>query len=376
MKNKYLLFLCCIAFAKLSAQEFPKPNLIAPEETFYSYLDNEEVSNPEKYKGKVQKVTITYREYEDGIIPATVEQTKIILKEGKKAKTITRYYSYGIESSKEIVNHFETPEAEIVQEGNSIIKIIKEELPADLEFTVEQKGDDFYVYKNELLTAFYNNNDSISFIYDSQNRLISKRHFISLIAEDFEEDENGTITQWRSAFTERSLEKITYENDLPSQKIIYDKFGEVIDVYKKTYRYSKNKTLKSFQTNYKRYLFDYYTESVPIDQQEYETFPIVEMNDSIQKGTFEYSKTNKITAYIRTKGEEKETYTITYNKNDQMHIVIGTLRFLRRGKPVDLDIEYEYLYDAQGNPSSVKAYYYKGGEKLLQRETTFEIEYF
>ena len=59
-----------------------------------------------------------------------------------------------------------------------------------------------------------------------------------------------------------------------------------------------------------------------------------------------------------------------------MYIVIGTLEFFQRGKLVSLDIEYEYLYDAQGNPKTVKSFYYKGGEKLLHKETSFEIEYY
>ncbi|MCH2194098.1 hypothetical protein [Kordia sp.] len=123
-------------------------------------------------------------------------------------------------------------------------------------------------------------------------------------------------------------------------------------------------------------MFDYYDTSIPIDKQKYEEFPRVETNDSIQMGTFQYSKTNKITAYHRTKGEEKETYTITYDKNDRMYFVEGTLVFYQKGKLVPLNIEYEYLYDEKGNPSSIRSYYYLGGEKLLHKETTFEITYY
>jgi hypothetical protein len=344
MKHQLYSFLCCyIAFANVYAQEFPKPNLPAPEETFYSFLDNENVSDPTKFNGKIKKVIFTFKEYEEGVTPTTSEKITVLLNAaGEKVTTSTSYYTYGIEASKEVINHLEMPKAIITQEGNNTIKIIKEELPEGVQFTIAQKGDDYYVYKDDLLQAFYNNNDSISYTYDAQHRLIKKQHFISLISEEFDEDEDGAITQWRSAFEERSLEKIMYTNDLPSQKIIYDKFGEVIDVYKKTYQYSKNKTLQSFETHYKRYLFDYYNSSISIAEQEYDTFPIVPMNDSLQKGIFEYSKTNKITAYQRTKGKEKETYTVAYNDNEQLYIVMGTLQFLRRGKLVSMDVEYEY----------------------------------
>ncbi|MEM6720467.1 MAG: hypothetical protein AAF611_14165 [Bacteroidota bacterium] len=376
MKNYIVLFLGCIAFANVYAQEFPKPTLASPEDTFYAYLDNEHISDPTKYKGKVKKVIRTFKQYRQGVGPTTVEKVFMFLDEKKVlTKTVTRYYAFGIEESKEVINHLETPKAEITQKGNITIKTIKEELPDYVDYTIEQKGDDHYVYTNELLTAFYNYNDSIAYTYDSQKRPVSKRHFISLLADDFTEEEDGSYTQWRSAFEDRSFEKIIYQNELPVRKIIYDKFGEVIDIYKKNYSYNTDKLLTKFETEYKRYLYDSYDISTPIDEQEYVEFPRVFMKDSLQIGTFQYSKTNKITAYQRTKGEEKEIYTITYDKNDRMYLVEGTLTFYRRGKLISLEIEYEYLYDEKGNPKMIKSYFYPDGEKVLERETIFEIEY-
>ncbi len=378
MKNQILFFLCCgFACANVHAQEFTKPTIASPESTFYEYLDNEHISDPTKYNGKVKKVVRTLKQFEQGYDEASTQKVTMLLNErGKLEKTITRTYTYGIEDSKEVINHLETPKAEVKKDGKFTIKIIKEELPEDVYYAGDQKGDDHYVYTNERLHAFFNNNDSIFYGYDRKNRLIEIKAFESLILEEYNEDEeNDSIALWRSDFEERALEKVTYINDLPARKIIYDKFGEVIDIYKKTYNYNSDKLLTKFQTEYKRYLFDYYENSIAIDQQQYEEFPRVKTNDSIQTGTFQYSKTNKITAYHRTKGAEKETYKITYDNNDQIYFVEGTLTFYQRGKLVSLDIEYEYLYDEKGNPKSIRSFYYLGGEKILDKETSFEIEY-
>ncbi|AXG67932.1 hypothetical protein KORDIASMS9_00114 [Kordia sp. SMS9] len=378
MKNYITISLTIVfAFAKVHAQEFPKPEMASPESTFYTYLDNERISDPTKYNGKVKKVVRTFTQYEQGYDEATTQKVTMLLNaNGALAKTITRTYTYGIEDSKEEINHLEAPKADIKKEGNRIVKTIKNELNEDVGYEYDEKGNDKYVYEHDRLIAFYNNNDSISYNYDKKNRLITIKAFESLILEEFDEEENDTRTLWRSTFEDRALEKMVYMGDLPAKKIIYDKFGEVIDIYKKTYTYSEAKLLKQFQTEYKRYLFDYYEDSLAIDQQKYEEFPRVETNDSIQTGTFQYSKTNKITAYHRTKGAEKETYKITYDTNDQMYLVVGTLTFYQRGKLVSLNIEYEYLYDNKGNPKTIRSYYYLGGEKILDKQTSFEIVYY
>ncbi|MFK7750869.1 MAG: hypothetical protein AB8B65_20940 [Kordia sp.] len=375
MKN-YIVIILCFAFANVYAQEFPKPTLISPENTFYAFLDNERISDPTKYNGKVKKVVRTFKQFEQGYDEASTEKVTLLLnKSGKLAKTITRTYTYGIEDAKEEINHLVAPKAEIQKEGNITIKIIKEELPEDVYYAGDQKGDDRYVYTNDKLVAFYTNNDSISYAYDAKERLNEIRMFESLIMEEYS-DEDDSVMYMRSQFEDKFLEKVYFKNDLPARKMVYDKFGEVIDIYKKSYTYTANQQLAKFQTEYTRYLFDYYETALPIDKQKYSEFPKVEMNDSIQTGTFQYSKTNKITSYYRTKGEEKESYTVTYDENDRMYFVVGTLVFYQKGDLVSLDIEYEYLYDEKGNPSSIRSFYYIGGEKILHKETTFEIEYY
>ncbi|WP_298518717.1 hypothetical protein [uncultured Kordia sp.] len=380
MKDTIIFFLCLIfAFANVQAQEFPKPETASPEATFYTYLDNENISDPTKFNGNVKKVIRTFKEYEQGGVDAiSLEKTSLYVnKNGVLEKTVRRTYSYGIEDSKEITYHLEEPKADIKKDGNRIEKIINRTQAQDDEhlYDVDLQGDDHYVYENDRLIAFYNNNDSISYVYDAKNRLTSVRISESLIAEEYNEEED-VVSYMRSTFEDKGLEQVYYINDLPARKIVYDKFGEVIDVYKKTYTYTSNKLLEKFQTEYKRYLFDYYEAEVPIEKQKYAEFPRVETNDSIQTGTFQYSKTNKITSYQRTKGAEEETYTVIYDDNDQMHLVEGTLTFYQKGRLVSLEVEYEYLYDKKGNPSSIRSFYYLGGEKILHRETTFEIAYY
>ncbi|WP_420574735.1 hypothetical protein [Kordia sp.] len=379
MKNCLTIFFVLgFAFANVHAQEFSKPTLASPEATFYEYLDNENISDPTKYKGNVKKVTRTFKEYGQGIDASTIEKTTMYVnRDNILEKTITRTYAYGIEDTKDEVNHLEEPSAEIKKDGKLTVKIIKRQQPEEDEYLPEpdMQGDDHYVYKKDRLIAFYNDNDSISYRYDKKDRLIEIKYFESLISEEFNEDDEST-TLWRSQFQDKGLERISYRNDLPVRKIIYDKFGEVIDIYEKTYTYTEDKKLKKFETLYKRYLFDYYVDSIAIDQQKYAEFPTVEMNDSIQKGTFVYSPTKKIQSYKRTKGEENEAYQITFDKNDQLYYVEGILKFYQQGKLATLPVEYEYLYDDKGNPSSIKSFYYVGGEKMLHRETTFDIEYY
>ena len=187
MKNHYIFLLSfCFACANVHAQEFPKPELASPEATFYTYLDNENISDPSKYNGKVKKVTRTFREYERGVDVATTQKTiQFLNTDGVLEKTETRTYAYGIEDSKEVVNHLESPKAEIKKEGNQTLKIIINELNEDVGYEYDDKGDDVYVYENDRLTAFYNNNDSISYRYDAKNRLFEIRTFESLVFSSF-----------------------------------------------------------------------------------------------------------------------------------------------------------------------------------------------
>ncbi|MBC8755745.1 hypothetical protein H2O64_13800 [Kordia sp. YSTF-M3] len=378
MKNILLSFFCMsFAFANVHAQELPKPELPSPENAFYTYLDNEHISNPSKYKGNVKKVIRTQKEYIAGISSTTVQKTILYVDaNGNLEKTEVRDYLYGIEDSKMVTNHLESPKATIKKEGNKTIKIIKSEiLENDFEYEPDLKGDDHYVYENDRLVAFYNHNDSISYVYDAKDRLIEIKMFESLVMEEYN-DEDDSVTYLRSVFEDKALFKVTYKNGLLTTKEVYDKFGEVIDIYKTTYTYTDANLIEQFQTVYKRYLFDYYDTSIPIETQKYDEFPEVESADSIRKATFEYSAKNKISAYAREVGNEKEAYKITFDVNNRMHIVEGNLQFYQKGNLQNLEVEYEYLYEEKGNPSTIKSYYYSGDEKILHKETTFEIEYY
>ncbi len=367
----------CFAFANVHAQEFPKPKLPSPEDAFYTYLDNENISDPSKYKGNVKKVVRTFKQNDNNVTGIAMEKTSMFVNtKGELEKTEIRTYSYGIEDSKTVTNHLESPKATIKKEGNKTIKIIKNEiLENDFESEYDLKGDDIYVYENDRLTAFYNDNDSISYVYDAKDRLIEIKMFESEVMEEYN-DEDDSVTYLRSAFEDKALFKVTYKNRLLATKEVYDKFGEVIDIYKTTYAYTDANLLENFQTIYKRYLYDYYDSSIPIEAQKYNEFPEVEETDSIRKATFKYSPKNKISTYAREIGNEKETYKITFDANDRMHIVEGNLQFYQNGKLQKLEVEYEYLYDEKGNPKSIKSYYYLGGKKVLDKETTFEIEYY
>lgn len=377
MKKQILTFLSFyFAFANVHAQEFPKPEFPSPERSFYNYLDNEKISDPSKYNGNVKKVIRTFKEYEAGVDVIILTKTTLFVNtKGEFEKSVMREYSYGIESSKEETNHLKDPKAIVKKEGNRTIKIIKNELNEDLGYEYEEKGDDYYVYEKERLVAFHNNNDSISYVYDVKERLVEVKFFESLIAEEYNDDEEST-TLWRSDFEDRALQRITYKNGRVVSKIIYDKFGEVIDIYKTTYTYSNANLITEFQTVYKRYLYDYYESSTAIDKQKYADFPKVDSNDSIQKGTFQYSGKSKIQSYIMENGDEKEDYKIKFDANNRMHIVTGVLQFYKDGEIQKVEVEYEYLYDEKGNPKSIRSYYYNGGEKIIHKETTFEIEYY
>ena len=274
MKKTIFSLLCFyFAFANVHAQEFPKPTLQSPEKSFYTCLDNEKISDPSKYNGNVKKVIRTFREYENGVDVLTLEKTTMFVNtKGEFEKTVIRGYAFGIEDSKEVVNHLESPKATIQKNGNQTIKIIKNELNEDLGYEYEEKGDDTYVYENDRLVAFFNNNDSISYSYDAKNRLVEIKMFESLIAEEYNEDDEST-TLWRSEFEDKALQRITYENGRIKSKMLYDKFGEVIDIYKTNYTYLEDDRIEKFQTVYKRYLYDYYDNSISIDAQKYADFP-------------------------------------------------------------------------------------------------------
>lgn len=377
MKN-IILSLCisCFAFTNVLAQELPKPKIATPEKTFYDILDNESISNPEKYNGNVKKVVRTFKEYMEGVTVTTERMSMFVNKNNQLEKTIRQTYSYGIEDFKKETNHLESPKTTNEKKGNQLIKIIKQELPEDLsENYYDLQGDEKYVYENDLLVAYYTNNDSISYTYDDQNRLIQTKQFESLIAEEFNEDDY-TTTYYRSAFEDKALERITYKDDHIQSKIIYDKFGEVIDIYETTYTYGKANRIENFKIIYKRYLFDYYEPSVAIEKQAYDEFPRVSTIDSIQTGVFKYTDTNKMSSYEMNAGLEKESYTIAYDDNDRLYWVEGFLQFVQQGKVRKLEVAYEYSYDELGNPKTIKSYFYQGGEKMLHRETTFEIEYY
>ena len=366
----------CFACANVHGQKFPEPSLPMQENTFYTYLDNENIADPSRYNGNVKKVIRTFKEYQAGVAVIMLEKTtQFVNKKGELEKTVKRVYVFGVEDSKVETNHLETPEAIEETVGNQTIKIVKNKETDDFEYDYDQKGDDKYVYENDRLVAFYNNNDSISYNYDAKNRLVSVKYFESMLTEEYN-DEDGTTTLWRSDFEDKALQLIRYENDVPVEKIVYDKYGEVIDIYKTTYTYSANNLLEKFQTVYKRYLFDYYDSSIAIEKQKYEDFPVVEPVESTQIGTFQYSDKNKIRSFSMKNGDEKEEYKITFDTNNRLHIVEGNLQFYKDEEIQNLQVEYEYVYDEKGNPSTIKSFYYIGGEKMLHKETLFEIEYY
>ena len=194
MKN-IILSLCisCFAFANVQAQELPKPKIATPEKTFYDILDNESISNPEKYNGNVKKVVRTFKEYMEGVTVTTERISMFVNKNNQLEKTIRQTYSYGIEDFKEETNHLESPKTTDEKKGNQLIKIIKQEVSEEeMEYNYDLQGDEKYVYENDLLVAYYTNNDSISYTYDDQNRLIQTKQFESLIAEEFNEDDYTT----------------------------------------------------------------------------------------------------------------------------------------------------------------------------------------
>lgn len=378
MNKQFLTFLSlCFAFANVGAQELPTPSLPSPEEAFYSYLDNENISDISKYQGNVKKVIRTQNEYTEGVTATTIQKTThYVNAEGTLEKTEVRTYAYGIENSKTDTNHLELPETSTKTIGNKTIKIIKNEITEDeFEYEPDLKGDDHYVYEKDRLIAFYNNNDSISYLYNSDNQLIEVKKFESIVMQDYNYEDDST-TYLRTEFEDKALLRVRYKNGLLVYKEVYDKFGEVIDIYKMNFTYSDAKLLEKFQTVYTRYLYDYYDSSIVIDKQRYEEFPLVKTNDSIQNATFTYSPKNNISSYQREVGEENETYTVTYDTNDRMYIVKGNLQFYQNGKLQKLQVEYEYLYDEKGNPSTIKSFYYVGNTKILHKETIFDIEYY
>jgi len=378
MKKHSITFLSfCFAFANVFAQELPKPSLPSPEDTFYSYLDNENISDVSNYQGNVKKVVRTQNEYIEGVTATTLEKTTYYVNaEGNLEKTEVRTYAYGVEDSKTVTNHLTSPKVTVETNGNRTIKTVKLEIPEDeFEYVDEFVGDDRYVYEKDRLIAFYNNNDSISYLYNSDNQLVEIKKFESIVMQEYN-DEDESITYLRTEFEDKALFRVTYKNGLLVHKEVYDKFGEVIDIYKTSYSYSDAKLLEKFQTIYKRYLFDYYDNSIVIDKQRYEEFPLVTTEDSIQSASFTYSPKNNISSYQREVGKEKETYDITFDANDRLYLVKGNLEFYKDGRLRSLQVEYEYLYDEKGNPSTIKSFYYVGTKKMLHKETIFEIEYY
>ena len=376
MKNPILYFLFSMfVFMNLQAQELPTPKIIAPEDTFYDYLDNTAASNPEIIQGNVKKVIKSFKKYEEGNAKTVERENLFFNKSRQLEKTIRQIFSFGIENSREVTNHLESPKVSFNKNGNRIMKIIEKTPPDNAyEYDPDFDGNETYVYENDLLIAYFNNNDSISYLYDNQNRLIQEKQFISIVAEEYSED--GDITYWRSDFEDSALVKINYKNNRVQNKIFYNKFGELIEIYKTTFTYGKAAQLENFETVYKRYLFDFYEHDIPIDKQQYDTFQKVSTMDSIQTGKFTFSNSNKIRSYEMDTGERKESYTLTYDKNDRLHWVEGVVHFVYVEKPQKQKIAYEYLYDELGNPKVIKVYSYKNGEKILQKETVFEIEYY
>lgn len=374
MKHSFFYIAILFFIGTLQAQELPKPIVPAPENAFYKYLDNEQISDPSKYQGNVKKVIKTFREYDpQGKRLSTQKVMQFVNRKNQLERTETREYEFGLEINKTVENHLEQPEFTLKKEKNRVIKII-ENTQEDV-YDFEEKGVDQYVYENELLMTFFNKNDSITYTYNNKQKLTEIRSYESLILESFDEDETSS-TLWRSSFEENGLTVISYENELPIAREMYHKFGEVIDHYKTTYTYSKIKQLEKFQTVYTRYLYDYYDSTKAIDNQEYEKFPVVEMDNTIKEGVYQYTDTKNIKKYHLTDGKDVEDYTITYDENNRLHLVEGKLQFEKNGESHHLNLIYEYLYDANGNPASIKSYYFHGDKKILHKETVFDIIFY
>ena len=110
-------------------RNFRNQKIASPETLFYDYLDNEHISDPTKFNGKVKKVVRTFKEYDQSANTTTIEKINLFVNRNNVLeKTVRRTYSFGIEDYKEVTNHLEEPKAEIVKKGNQTIKkIIKNE---------------------------------------------------------------------------------------------------------------------------------------------------------------------------------------------------------------------------------------------------------
>ncbi|WP_046745144.1 hypothetical protein [Kordia zhangzhouensis] len=370
-----LLFFLCVTFVKVNAQKIELPRLESPENNFYAYLENEQISNPEKFYGKVKKVvkTIKQSHEEEALMVGSIE-TFYMNKQQKLEKSIERFYWYGVEESAEETEYLKTPKFTVKKKGTQTIKILKKEFAASTDYAQEfLDPNDYYIYEKDRLVTFYNANDSISYTYNNAGKLTQIRYMESILSESYDED--GTVTIWKSQFVDRALEKISYTNGLPKEKKIYSKYDESINTETISYTYTAKKQLLKYQTTYSRYHEGEYSNNYLMDGIDYSKLSKAE-EDKIQTGTYTYTASGQLKTYQIIAGDSQSKYTLVYDKANRLHKVIGNLQTTQEDEPNVKSVEYAYLYDDKGNPKIIRQYTLTDGKKELEEEITFEITYY
>lgn len=372
----YVCVLIFLVFSNVNAQEIVLPRVESPENTFYAFLEHEKISDPEKFNGKPKKVVKTSRQFDEDVNPIVISVKTMYLNTDKMlTKTNERLFWDGVEESMVETDHLKKTDFTIEKKGNKTIKIKQNKVVGNVDYSNEfLNGKEYYIYEKDRLITFYNANDSVSYTYNANKKLTGIRYMESLLLESHN-DQDESVTFWRTEFQDKVIENVTYKNGKPIEKKVYSIFDEIINVETNVYTYNANNQLKKYQTTYRYYYDERTSENTPFNALDYSKLKKAEP-DNVQTGTFSYDASNRLKTYEMTTADEKKSYEISYDPAGHLHLVKGVSQTFIDDKSKKHFLEYEYSYGAKGNPKNIRYYTYDSGEKMLEEEITFEIEYY
>ncbi|MFD2568549.1 hypothetical protein [Pseudotenacibaculum haliotis] len=361
------LFLFLLGFQSF-AQTIEIPQFPTPEKQFYNLLEEDRIEHFQNLNGSIKQVSRNTTVFDtDAVVKSLETKTAMFNEEGKIA---SYFFNYNGNRGKTIYET--TPKQEVDSiDGYKRITI-----------SAPEEGINEYWYKNNTLLKHIYSDDLLYkqetvFGYNSKNRLTQKRTFTYLYIVD------DTGEPYLGSKNETEVELAFYDEDrlLSKEKYVVDDEDDIIDINKIQYEYDKEGLCSRYNYNYSRYVTTNIDWEKPLEKQTYQEDDFIKNESKKIIGLYKNDNKKRLKAFYiaDTKHNDfTEKYEITYTSN-QMTIDAIFREFKKRyHSPLERlqkRTRYQYYYDEYQNPIKVQSFAWSNGKKLLEKETTLEINY-
>ncbi|WP_299766575.1 hypothetical protein [uncultured Dokdonia sp.] len=361
-----LLFFFYISFT--NAQTRDLPDFPAPQDDFYTSLEEKKVMNPLFLEGQIREVNRTHTLH---ISP-------------DRDETYTNTYYYQVNTEKEITK-YATDDS---YDDTTLAYLNKVQSPTIKNDTI-LKEDDFYtyIYKKGKLTNYMSYDiesgimDSIVYTYKNNN-LSTRTHYKS--EGTLEMDDEGFVDEsvmYFSEFRIQSYGTATYTKTGQLLSLTQHEFtveDDLIDTYKSNYIYDqknrfKNATIVSDRVFLTYEQLDKHPKKWKL--QENETVEGMYLETNI---TVTYDNQNRIETYSKADSQKNNIiYEISYDTDRSKKIKVSRDDYhFQKEVIIHRDLLFEYTYDTYHNPTYIASYILLNGKKVLDKSTELAIIYY